>query len=76
MAANDEHLSKLVNAAMAAELRHFALGLSNGLKYTTSVEGPSSQELEEAADALMALEAAMGALKSYQTRERWATNRD
>lgn len=76
MAAADEHLSMLIDAATTAELRHFALGVSNSLKYTSSVEGPSFQELEEAEAALVAWKAATGALKAYQTRERWATNRD
>ena len=76
MTAKDERLATLINAATAAEIHHFALGLSNTLRYANSVDGPSPGELGQAEEALAAWKAADRALAAYQASERWALNRD
>jgi len=76
MAAPDERLATLIEAATAAELRHFALGVSNTLRFANSADGPSPGELGEAEEALVAWKAADSALAAYQASERWALNRD
>jgi hypothetical protein len=76
MTAEDERLAILIKAATAAELRHFALGVANTLRYANSVRGPSPDELGEAEEALAAWKAADRALAAYQASERWALNRD
>jgi hypothetical protein len=70
MTAEDDRLATLIKAVKAAELRHFALGLSNTLRYANSVDGPSPGELGEAEEALAAWKAAGRALAAYQASER------
>jgi hypothetical protein len=64
MAVDDAHHARLVEAAMATELRHFAQGAAFGSKFAT-VEGLSTHELVEVAETFVAWKAADKALADY-----------
>ncbi len=76
MAPDDAHLAMLIDNANAAELHHFALGISTGLKCTESGDAPSTPERQAIEQALIDLKTAQQALDTYKAVERWATNRD
>jgi tRNA U54 and U55 pseudouridine synthase Pus10 len=62
-------LQKLVEAAAAAELHHFALGAMFAPKFTTA-KGLSNRERGEIAEAFVAWKAADKALADYRARRR------
>jgi hypothetical protein len=61
MAVDKAHHAKLVEAAAATELRHFALGAEFASKFTTA-EALSNREREEIGEALVTWKAADKAL--------------
>jgi hypothetical protein len=65
MAVDSAHHTRLVAAATAAELRHFAQGAAFASKLTTT-EGLSKRELGEVAESFVAWQAADKALADYQ----------
>lgn len=76
MAPEDAQLASLVKAVVAARGRQIALGIVNMTKATTSVEGPTREELSEAAAAEAACVLADRALEEFRARYRWTTIRD
>jgi len=69
MIANSPHHARLVEAAKVTELRHFALGTAFAPKVAT-LEGLSTRERGEAAEALATWKLADMALAEYHAHRR------
>lgn len=69
MAVDNARHASLVEAAAAAELRHFALGATFASKLTTA-EGLSHRERGEAAETFVAWQTADQALADYHAGRR------
>jgi hypothetical protein len=71
MAVDDAHQARLVEAATATELRHFAHGAAFAPKFATA-EGLSKRELGEVAETFVAWKAADKALADYHAESAGA----
>jgi hypothetical protein len=71
MAVDNAHHARLVEAATATELRHFAQGAAFTSKFATA-EGLSKRELGEVAETFVAWKAADKALADYHAESAGA----